>query len=95
MKKVHAIVLVSLILISSWQCRRENSFTVSGQMVGAENDTISLEEMGDKGINSLMAIFTDENGFFTFTDTAENPRFLFLKINDNYISLILCFLYNI
>lgn len=88
MKRILAIALVSLILISSWQCGRDKSFTVSGQLVGAENDTISLEEMGDKGINSISTIFTDNDGFFTFTDTAENPRFLLIKIRTNYISLL-------
>lgn len=88
MKKILAIALISLILISSWQCGRDKSFTVSGQLVGAENDTISLEEMGDKGINSISTIFADNDGFFTFTDTAVNPRFLLLKIRNNYISLL-------
>ncbi|MEA1878330.1 MAG: TlpA disulfide reductase family protein [Bacteroidota bacterium] len=88
MKKILAIALVSLILISSWQCGRDKSFTVSGQLVGAENDTISLEEMGEKGINSISTIFADNDGFFTFTDTAANPRFLLLKTRNNYISLL-------
>jgi len=88
MKKALGIALISLILASSWQCGRNNSFTVNGHLLGAENDTISLEEMGDKGINSISTIYTDDNGFFSFTDTAENPRFLLLKINNNYISLL-------
>ncbi len=88
MKKTASIVLLSLYLISSWQCTRDKNFTVSGQLLGIKNDTIRLEEMGDKGIVALSTIIPDENGFFTFTDTAENPRFLLLKINGSYISLL-------
>lgn len=88
MKKTLGIAFISLMLISIWQCGRDKSFTVSGQLTGITNDTISLEEMGEKGINSLSNIITDENGYFTFTDTAENPRFLLLKTNNNYISLL-------
>lgn len=88
MNKAFAFGLISLLIITSWQCSNDKSFTVSGQLIGAENDTIILEEMGERSLNSLRTIELDQNGYFSFTDTAENPRFLFLKKNNTYLSLL-------
>lgn len=92
MNKALVIIITCLITLGGWQCSNDNSsaasFTVKGQLIGAENDTISLEEMGEKSLSHIRNILLDDNGSFTFTDTAKNPRFLFLKKGSTYLSLL-------
>lgn len=88
MKKVTGFGLLIVALVTGWHCGRENTFTLTGQIIGAENDTLTLEEMGAKGINSLRTIIPDAEGKFTLTDTAFNPRFLFIKKDNSYLSLL-------
>ncbi len=88
MNKVVAIGLFSLLLSCSWQCSREKSFTINGQIQGVENGRVSLVEWVDNGMDSLGTINLDENGSFSYTDTAENPRFIFLKNGESLLSLL-------
>ena len=88
MKKILTPMIGILIVTLLSKCGKPGSFTVSGTLAGAENDTIVLEEMVENGINPVSSVYTDAKGQFTFTDTAANPRFLFLHIDNTYISLL-------
>jgi peroxiredoxin len=44
--------------------------------------------MVQNGINAVGMTMLDKEGKFTITDTAENPRFLFLRQSGKYISLL-------
>ena len=88
MNKVISLSLIAFIGFLTWQCTSDPTFEVTGQLIGAVNDTIEIQEMAGNNMNTVKMIYTDETGHFTFTDTADNPRFLFLKLKMNYISLL-------
>lgn len=88
MKKKSGYISLLLAGFLFTQCGNADSFTVTGLLTGGENDTLVVEEMVENGIQPLQSLYTDENGRFTYTDTATNPRFLFLHVNDIYISLL-------
>lgn len=89
MKRILPLALVVLIGIITWQCSNNKDFSVSGKLIGGENDTLVIEEMIENGLSPVTTIYTDEAGAFSYTDTAANPRFLFLKIQNKYLSLLL------
>lgn len=88
MKKILVLFISVLTAGLLSQCSQPEEFTITGQLTGAENDTIFLEEMVENGINKVQEVYADANGNFSLTDTAANPRFLFLHIDNIYISLL-------
>lgn len=88
MNRVISLSLIVFLVVISWQCASNKDFEVSGNITGAVNDTLELQELVDNNMKSVKMLYTDENGQFSFTDTASNPRFLFLKLRSNYISLL-------
>ena len=88
MNRVISLSLIVFLVVISWQCASNKDFEVTGKLTGAVNDTIELQEMVDNTMKPVKMLYTDESGQFSFTDTASNPRFLFLKLRSNYISLL-------
>jgi peroxiredoxin len=68
---------------------QQTGFTVSGRITGANKDSLGIQEMMEKAVEFRAAIPTDAAGSFRFSDTASNPRLLFLKTKQNdYITLM-------
>ncbi|MBT3243362.1 MAG: AhpC/TSA family protein [Bacteroidetes bacterium] len=89
MQKVWINVVLSLVILFSLNCTGEKSFTISGKISGAENDSILIQEMQERGLKDLATVQVDKSGNIYYTDTAQNPRFLFLKTKNNeYLSLL-------
>ncbi len=81
------IFLLPIIVIS---CGGSKDFTVSGNMNGWANDSIVVQELFDNSLQTINTLYIDKKGYFEFSDTASNPRFLFLQTSDNkYISLLI------
>ncbi len=99
--KIKVFTLIIIVSLTAWQCggsgdspvsgkAAADSFTVSGQMTGWENDSLVIQELYNNSMQKIQTIILDENGRFEFSDTARNPRFLFMLTSDNqYISLLL------
>ena len=87
--KIKAFTIIALVSMM-WNCGGKNSFTVSGQLEGWENDSLLIQELYDNSLQKVLTIQLDEEGRFEFSDTAANPRFFFLQTTDNqYISLLI------
>ena len=80
------IISLSAFMIS---CGGSGSFTVTGNMDGWANDSIVVQELLNNSLHPIKTLNLDKKGHFEFSDTASNPRFLFLQTSDNkYISLL-------
>ncbi len=89
MRTTLKIIGLAVIVFISINCSREKGFTISGTIKGAENDTLTIEEMQERGLNTVNTVYTDEKGYLTISDTAGNPRFLFIKTKNNeYLSFL-------
>ncbi len=87
--KIKVFTLILLVPLIAWKCGGSDSFTVSGQLVGWENDSLIIQELSESSIKEVRTIYLDEKGRFEFSDNADNPRFLFLQTSDNqYISIL-------
>lgn len=85
--KTLSIVAGGLIFIAG--CGQQENFTINGKLTGANKDSLILEEMAEKSLEFRASIITDETGSFQYSDTASNPRLLFLRTNQNeYITLM-------
>jgi peroxiredoxin len=70
-------------------CGQQAGFTIKGTLAGSVKDTLSLEEMTEKSMEVRSTLVTDAAGSFTYSDTAANPRLLFLRTKQNeYITLM-------
>ncbi len=86
LKKISALALGFVIIAG---CGKETGFTLHGKLTGSSRDTLYLEEMTEKSLESRQTLITAEDGSFTYSDTASNPRFLFLRNSANeYIMLM-------
>jgi len=73
---IQAIAALSILMAG---CKGKEQFTISGHIEGAQGDTLTIEEMTANAMEIRGSILVDKNGDFTYTDTASNPRLLFLK----------------
>lgn len=70
-------------------CAPQENFTVNGTLTGSIKDSLVLEEMTGKSLEFRSNIITDASGAFTFSDTAANPRLLFIRNPQNkYVTLL-------
>lgn len=82
-------VWIALVLVLLASCSTDSEFTLQGELSGSVRDTLTLEEMNGQQLDIVRSVITDENGFFSLTDTATNPRLLFLSVPGNpYITLM-------
>ncbi len=89
MNKILGTCIYLFAMILALGCSKNQTFTIEATISGAENDTLIIAEMEDRGINELESLLADPTGKITFTDTAANPRFLFIKTkNENYLSIL-------
>jgi len=92
--KVKLFTLIFIVIIISWNCGGggnglKDQFSISGHMTGWENDSIVIQELYNNALKQVDIIPLDQEGKFEFSDTAKNPRFLFLQTPDNqYISIL-------
>ncbi|MBT3751339.1 MAG: hypothetical protein HOG34_20345, partial [Bacteroidetes bacterium] len=69
MQKVWINVVLSLVILFSLNCTGEKSFTISGKISGAENDSILIQEMQERGLKDLATVQVDKSGNIYYTDT--------------------------
>jgi peroxiredoxin len=60
-------------------CAKEAKFTINGKLSGSIKDSLFLEEMTDKALEPRTTLITGDDGSFSYTDTASNPRLIFLR----------------
>ncbi|MCX6225711.1 MAG: redoxin domain-containing protein [Bacteroidia bacterium] len=85
--KTIRLVAASLFFVAG--CGQQPNFTINGKLAGANRDSLVLEEMTAKSLELRSTIITDASGSFNYSDTAGNPRLLFLRTNQNeYITLM-------
>lgn len=89
-KKIRLYASLTILSIILFSCGGSNEFTVSGNMDGWANDSIVVQELLNNALQPINTIYLDEKGQFEFSDTASNPRFLFIQTSDGkFISLLL------
>jgi len=77
-----------LIIITG--CGKHADFTIQGRLAGSDKDSLVLEEMSEKTMEFRCSIRTGSDGSFSYSDTASNPRLLFLRSDQNeYIMLMI------
>jgi thiol-disulfide isomerase/thioredoxin len=85
--KTIRLVATGLFFITG--CAQQADFTINGKLTGANKDSLVLEEMAEKSLEMRSSIITDAEGSFNYSDTAGNPRLLFIRTNQNeYITLM-------
>ena len=82
--KAAAFVATALTIASC----NEGKFTVEGQIENAKDSVLYFENVGLEGINVLDSIKLDNNGNFSFSETAPSaPEFYRLRIADQIINV--------
>lgn len=85
--KTIRLVATGLFFITG--CAQQADFSIKGKLTGANKDSLVLEEMTEKSLEMRSTIITDAEGSFNYSDTAGNPRLLFIRTNQNeYITLM-------
>lgn len=78
-----------MLLIIITGCGKHADFTIQGKLAGSAKDSLVLEEMTEKAMGYRCSIKTGSDGSFSYSDTAANPRLLFLRSDQNeYIMLM-------
>ena len=87
MKKKSAYILTALLAGSLVACQQEPVFQIEGEVSGAADKTLYLEQSGLEGIVSLDSVKLDEDGSFRFTgDRPASPEFYRLRVDDKVIN---------
>lgn len=87
MKKKSAYILTALLAGSLVACQQEPVFQIEGEVSGAADKTLYLEQSGLEGIVSLDSVKLDEDGSFRFTGTRPaSPEFYRLRVDDKVIN---------
>lgn len=85
--KTIRLVAAGLLLIAG--CAKQGDFTITGMLTGSNMDSLVLEEMTEKALELRSTIITGADGSFQYSDTARNPRLLFVRTNQKeYIMLM-------
>ena len=87
MKKKSAYILTALLAGSLVACQQEPVFQIEGEVSGAADKTLYLEQSGLEGIVSLDSVKLDEDGSFRFTGACPaSPEFYRLRVDDKVIN---------
>lgn len=87
MKKKSAYILTALLAGSLVACQQEPVFQIEGEVSGAADKTLYLEQSGLEGIVSLDSVKLDEDGSFRFTGVRPaSPEFYRLRVDDKVIN---------
>lgn len=87
MKKKSAYILTALLAGSLVACQQEPVFQIEGEVSGAADKTLYLEQSGLEGIVSLDSVKLDEDGSFRFTGARPaSPEFYRLRVDDKVIN---------
>jgi peroxiredoxin len=87
MKKKSAYILTALLAGSLVACQQEPVFQIEGEVSGAADKTLYLEQSGLEGIVSLDSVKLDEDGLFRFTGARPaSPEFYRLRVDDKVIN---------
>ena len=85
--KLFGAITATIIILSA--CGGNDNFTISGELTGYENDSLIIQELFENALRPIQTLQLSDKGSFEYSDTAANPRFLFLQTSDNnYISLL-------
>lgn len=80
----YVIGVLTLCLLA---CNDGPKFKVSGTIIGAEGNTLYLEQSGIEGVISLDSVRIKENGYFKFNSVSpESPEFYRLRIGGKVIN---------
>ena len=87
MKKKSAYILTALLAGSLGAWQQEPVFQIEGEVSGAADKTLYLEQSGLEGIVSLDSVKLDEDGSFRFTGAPPaSPEFYRLRVDDKVIN---------
>ena len=87
MKKKSAYILTALLAGSLVACQQEPVFQIEGEVSGAADKTLYLEQSGLEGIVSLDSVKLDEDGSFRFTGARPaSSEFYRLRVDDKVIN---------
>jgi peroxiredoxin len=76
LKTIRTLAVGMLIMTG---CAKQADFTVTGKLTGAGKDSLFVEEMTEKALVPRSTLVTGDDGSFSFSDTASNPRLFFLR----------------
>lgn len=87
MKKNNVYILVALLSGSLVACQHEPVFQIEGEVSGATDKTLYLEQTGLEGIVSLDSVKLGESGSFHFEGARPtSPEFYRLRVDDKVIN---------
>lgn len=81
--KVNLIVFLIAGSMTLPACSQKNKFTIHGQIKGSVKDTLLVQEMAETSLQLRSTLITDAKGRINVSDTAKNPRLLFIQTPDN------------
>jgi peroxiredoxin len=81
--KVNLFLLLLAGMATMPACSQKNKFIIQGQIKGSSKDTLLVQEMAETSLQLRSKFVTDSRGRITISDTAKNPRLLFIQTPDN------------
>jgi peroxiredoxin len=85
--KTLSIIAAGILVLTG--CSQKADFSINGKLAGANKDSLFIEEMTEKSMVKRSTLITETDGTFSYTDTASNPRLLFVRTAQNeYIMLM-------
>jgi len=85
--KTIRLVIAGVLILAG--CGKQADFTITGKISGSVKDSLVIEELTDKSMEFRSTIVTSDDGSFSYSDTASNPRLLVIKNSQNeYFTLM-------
>jgi len=87
-QEMKKLALYALAALSLTACDQQEKFTIEGNIEGAADSMLYLENIGLKGFETLDSVRLDAEGEFSFRSaTADGPEFYVLRIHDQIINI--------
>ncbi len=84
------LVVVFVLLVSVYGCKKGNQFTISGKITHAEGETVYLEELLLSTTKLVDSVRIDRKGEFRIKGNSSIPTFYLLKFSpEKFITLLL------
>jgi len=81
-----SVLFLALIAVF-YSCSNPNEFSIKGKLKNANNQSISLEEIGETQYIPFDSTKVDGEGNFTFEGKIKEPKFFILKVGNNLVTL--------
>lgn len=85
---VSILFAFSILLLTLSSCNKPSSFLIEGVVLGADGETLYLENVGVSSASTIDSVKITENGKFTFEkNSPQTPEFYRLRLKNQLINL--------